>query len=144
MICLILSTCFSMTHFPSCKFAGKPKNVIIHAVHLYTPQFCNSVSFSKQSQCNIFTFQEESYILFSWLNFMFNGMYALGKTVIGFSLGLQYVLAPLSCIGLNLDMHSIVRDRLQEHIIMLEFSFPISHAINNHHTFVTSGLLKVL
>ncbi len=106
MVCLILSTCFSVTHFPFFKFSGKPKNLIIHTAHLYTLQFCNSISFSKQSQCNIFTFQEESYILFSWLNFMFNGIYTLGKTVTGFSLGLQYVLALLLCISLNLNMRS--------------------------------------
>ena len=104
---------------------------------------CSSVIvFHFQSRENIITLHfKRKVILFSWLISMFNGMYDLVKTVKGSSLELHSVFGPLSCMSLNLNME---RHRLQKRITMLEFSFAIHHAINNHYTFVTSGLLEVL
>lgn len=103
---------------------------------------CISCSSHFQSRENVITLHfKEKVILFSWLISMFNGMNNLEKTVQGFSLELRYIFAPLSCMSLNMNM---ARHRLQKHITMLEFSFQIPHAINNHYTFVTSGLLEVL
>lgn len=61
--------------------------------NLHILLFSNSVPFSKQSKCNISTFQGESYSSVSRLIFMFNGMCALGETAKGFSLELRLVFA---------------------------------------------------